>query len=78
MPSGNFTVVNGVNLPSIVGTRMHSLIAWNNTPQIPVVVSFDNPDRGGKIVQVPTGGSSIPSWLNPIITDAIDWLTPRP
>jgi hypothetical protein len=78
MPSGNFTIVNGVNLPSIVGNRMHSLVTWNESANIPLVVAFDNPNRGGKIVQVPTGGSSIPSWLNPIIIDAIDWLAPRP
>jgi hypothetical protein len=78
MPSGNFTILNGINLPSIVGDRMHSLVTWNDTPYIPVVAAFDNPDRGGKIVQVPTGGSSIPSWLNPIIADAINWLAPRP
>jgi hypothetical protein len=78
MPSGNFTVVNGVNLPSIVGDRMHSLVAWNDSATIPLVVAFDNPSRGGKIVQVPAGDSSIPSWLNPIISDAIDWLAPRP
>jgi len=78
MPSGNFTKVNGINLPSIVGDRMHSLVTWNESAMIPLVVAFDNPNRGGRIVQVPTTGSPIPSWLSPIIIDSIDWLAPRP
>ncbi len=78
MPSGNFTIVNGINLPPIVGDRMRSLVVWNASAVIPLVVAFDNPNRGGKIVQVPTSGSPIPSWLSPIIIDSIDWLAPRP
>ncbi|MGY5859059.1 MAG: DUF4350 domain-containing protein [Candidatus Thorarchaeota archaeon] len=78
MPSGNYTIINGIDLPGIIGDELISLVTWNVTSVIPLVAAFDNPDRGGKIVQIPGDGEVIPAWLNPIIFDAIDWLAPRP
>ncbi|MCK4568483.1 MAG: hypothetical protein KAU48_14345, partial [Candidatus Thorarchaeota archaeon] len=43
-----------------------------------VIFSLDFDYQGGKIVQIPGNCSTIPVWERPIITDAIDWLAPRP
>ena len=76
--AGNTTIVNGVHLPAIVGPKMTNLVAWNQSTIIPIVATFEDPIKGGKIVQVPGNCSTIPVWERPIITDAIDWLAPRP
>lgn len=74
----NTTIINGVNLPAIVGSKMTNLIGWNESTYIPIVATFEDPDKGGKIVQIPGNCSFIPVWERPIITDAIDWLAPKP
>jgi len=42
------------------------------------IFSLDSDYQGGKIVQIPGNCSTIPVWERPIITDAIDWLAPKP
>jgi len=43
-----------------------------------VIFALDSDYQGGKIVQIPGNCSTIPVWERPIITDAIDWLAPKP
>ncbi len=77
-PSVDIVIVNGVDLPSIVGDRMINLVTWNLSAVLPVVTAFENPDRGGKIVQIAGNCSSFESWQSQTAIDAIDWLAPRP
>jgi len=76
--SNNITILNGIDLPGIVGDEMRNLVTWNETSLLPIVTAFDDPTRGGKIIHISDNCSTIPTWEEPIITDAIDWLAPRP
>jgi len=76
-PTGNFTILNGPELVSTIGDRFVPLIDASVGP-IPAVAVFENPDRAGKVVQVPGDCSSFSVWQKQIIADAIDWLAPRP
>ncbi|MCK4567962.1 MAG: hypothetical protein KAU48_11715, partial [Candidatus Thorarchaeota archaeon] len=78
VPPGDVVILNGVDLPSIVGDRMINLVTWNFSSLLPVVAAFENPDRGGKIVQIAGNCSSFASWQSQTAIDAIDWLAPRP
>ncbi|MHA1614003.1 MAG: hypothetical protein ACTSYJ_04110, partial [Candidatus Thorarchaeota archaeon] len=78
MPAGNYTVFNGMGLAGIIDTEFIPLVRPNYTGLTPVAAGFDNPDQGGKIIHLPGNCNSIPSWFNPMITESIDWLAPRP
>ncbi len=78
MPAGNYTVFNGIGLDGIIGDEFIPLVRHNYSGLTPVASGFDNPAQGGKIVHLPGNCSTIPSWLNPMITESIDWLAPRP
>jgi len=74
---GNLTFFNPTVI-STIGDRFIPLgfndldpAAWN-------LWALNNPNRGGKFVHLPGNCSVISSWLEPIIIDAVDWLTPRP
>ncbi len=78
MPAGNYTVINGMGLDGIIGDEFIPLVRHNYTGITPVAAGFDNPAQGGKIVHLPGNCSTIPSWFNPMITESIDWLAPKP
>ncbi|TFH10781.1 MAG: hypothetical protein E4H14_01895 [Candidatus Thorarchaeota archaeon] len=55
------------------------LLIEQGNPGTSVGFALDNSARqGGRIVQLPGNCSEIPVWERPIITDAINWLAPRP
>ena len=55
-------------------------ILLRNVTFSPLLTAFavDTSHRGGRIVQLPGDGSSIPADFESIIVDSVEWLTPRP
>lgn len=74
----NATVWNHVDLASLLGDSLHILAIDGHVSVNGAIGAFDNPDRGGRIVQIPGNCSSFTAWQSRITADAIDWLAPRP
>jgi hypothetical protein len=70
--------LGGFELGPLLGERYIELAIWPANPDWTLLVAFDNPDRGGKIVQLPGNCSQFETWMEPVVADAIDWITPRP
>ncbi|MHA2374050.1 MAG: DUF4350 domain-containing protein, partial [Candidatus Thorarchaeota archaeon] len=71
-------VWNNLDMPSAIGDHYVTVAYDESGPTIGAIAAIDNPDLGGKIVQLPGNCSAIPAWQNDIIIDSVDWLTPRP
>lgn len=56
------------------------ILLMNNASQTDFITAFaiDNKRDGGRIVQLPGDGSSIPNDFESIIIDAVEWLIPSP
>jgi len=76
--TGNHTILEGAALPGLLGSTYLNLAYYKTQPTWTSIAGFDNPDRGGKIVFLTGNCSSFETWIEPVIVDAIDWLTPRP
>ncbi len=72
------TVWNRFDLQSLVGSSMHTLAIINSSISSGSIGAFDNPELGGRIVQIPGNCSSFTDWQRQATIDAIDWLAPRP
>ncbi|MFX1559735.1 MAG: hypothetical protein ACFFBL_04045, partial [Promethearchaeota archaeon] len=75
---GNHTILEGVALPSLLGSAYLDLAYYKTQSTWTSIAGFDNPDRGGKIVFLTGNCSSFETWMEPVVGDSIDWLTPRP
>lgn len=75
---GNLTIWNKHELPGILGDRLITLAMHPDFPTIGHAFAYDDPDRGGKIVQLPGDCSVIPDSIRAMTLAAIDWLNPRP
>ena len=76
--TGNLTVFEHNNLPGIVGAPFTSILVNSTDTTNGLVFSVDNPDRGGRVVQLPGDCSTIPNSIRQLTRDAIDWLAPHP
>lgn len=76
--NANATVWNEGDLSSLIGSALHVLAIDGDHSGNGAIGAFDNPSRGGRIVQIPGNCSSFTAWQEQIAQDAIDWLTPRP
>jgi hypothetical protein len=70
--------LGGFDLVPLLGSRYIELAIWPSNPSWTVLAAFDNPDIGGKMVQLPGNCSQFEGWMEPVIADSIDWLAPRP
>ncbi len=66
---------DAVNVPSQVGSHFTMIL---NSESLGVGFALDNPDRGGRIVQLSGNCSTISTWQESIITDSVEWLCPKP
>jgi hypothetical protein len=76
--SENTTVWNYAGFEGLIGDSFHHLAKDDGVFENGAIFALDNPLQGGKIVQIPGDCSAIPAWQHSIITEAIDWLAPRP
>jgi hypothetical protein len=76
--SGNDTLLGGFSLVPLLGARYLELGYQDGYQSYTAIAGFDNPDLGGRIVSLPGNCSSFETWIEPVISDAIDWITPRP
>lgn len=60
------------------GNDMILLMDNATEPEFITAFAIDNTKDGGRIVQLPGDGSSIPTDFESIILDSVDWLVPRP
>ncbi len=54
------------------------LLSNSSLPILVTGFAIDESSRGGRIVQLPGDGSSIPTAFESIIVDSVEWLMPRP
>ena len=67
--------------PQLIEGRGDDMIfLMNNATRTDYITAFaiDNSRNGGRIVQLPGDGSSIPTDFESIIVDSVEWLNPRP
>ena len=67
--------------PKLIEGRGDDMVfLMNNATQADFITAFaiDNSNYGGRIVQLPGDGSSIPTDFESIIIDSVVWLNPRP
>ncbi|UCE11259.1 MAG: hypothetical protein JSW61_04805 [Candidatus Thorarchaeota archaeon] len=67
--------------PKLVEGRGNDMIfLMNNASKTDFITAFaiDNHKDGGRIVQLPGDGSSIPADFESIILDSVEWLVPKP
>jgi hypothetical protein len=76
--TGNQTLLAGFDLAPLLGPRYLELGYFYDEETWTSIAGFDNPDRGGRIVYLTGNCSSFETWMEPVIVDSIDWLTPRP
>jgi hypothetical protein len=74
-PADTIATFDNINVPSQVGSHFTTIL---NSYGNGVAFAIDNPDRGGRIVQLSGNCSVIPNWQESIIMDSLDWLCPRP
>ncbi len=76
--TGNQTLLGGFNLLPLLGEKYLELGYYYDEPTWTSIAGFDNPDRGGRMVYLTGNCSSFETWMEPVIVDAVDWITPRP
>jgi len=70
---------NGIHgLVEKIGDEYTNLARTSEDISDGVAFAVDNHRRGGKIVHLPGNCSTIPTWIQNILPDTLDWLTPRP
>jgi hypothetical protein len=74
----NTTVWNWAGLTAMIGDSFHHLAKHEGVTENGAIFALDNPNRGGRIVQIPGNCSEIPAWQHPLYVDGIDWLAARP
>ncbi len=76
--NGNITIWNNMDMPGILGERLIPLCMHNSIPTIGYAFAYDDPDRGGKIVQLPGTCEVLSDSIRALTVAAVDWLAPRP
>lgn len=61
-----------------INTDTTVMLSNASFPFFVTAFAVNNNNRGGRIVQLPGDGSSIPATFESIITDSVDWLIPKP
>ncbi|MFW9959169.1 MAG: hypothetical protein ACFFCT_13950 [Candidatus Odinarchaeota archaeon] len=70
--------IGGFDLVPLIGSRYIELAVVPTNPGWSSMFALDNPEKGGKIVFLPGNCSSFEPWIEPVISDAIDWIAPHP
>ena len=76
IPGDNWVILNRIGLAGLLGNDFIDIA--NKNPSDSLIIGVDNSDKGGRIVQLTGNCSTIPTGLESIIIDSIDWLCPRP
>ena len=76
--TGNVTIWNNQDMPTILGERLQPLLMHTSIPTVGYAFAYDDPVRGGKIVQLPGNCESLPDSIRALTLAAVDWLAPRP
>ncbi|MFX1368863.1 MAG: DUF4350 domain-containing protein [Promethearchaeota archaeon] len=72
------TIINVNIIAPARGSSYHALASVYLSSANSLAAALDNPDRGGRIVQLPGNGSEFLTWESDLTIRAVDWICPHP